>query len=364
MNESEHIEFKKSLSEQKEGLISLAAILNKHGKGELWFGIKNDGTPVGLQISEKTLRDLSQAIATHIEPRIYPQIVKETLTGKPCLKVVFQGGARPYFAFGRAYMRVSDADRKLSAEELERLILEKNRTHRGWDTEPSTLLLKSLHVDGIRIFVEKAGLIWSKAETALKNLSLLEGGQLLNAATVFFQSHPPYELRTAVFASTTSSTILDQHNTKGGLLELIEEAQNYILKNIHIGMKVQGLERIDVPEIHPEAIREAVINAFCHRNYRDPDPVQVAIYKNRVEIRNPGTLIDGITLDDLRDGTVSRRRNPLIAELLRRIKLVESWGRGIPLILEKEPTTRFEITGGWFVTTLLRTAEASEKTSE
>ena len=54
MNESEHIEFKKSLSEQKEGLISLAAILNKHGQGELWFGIKNDGTPVGLPISEKS----------------------------------------------------------------------------------------------------------------------------------------------------------------------------------------------------------------------------------------------------------------------------------------------------------------------
>jgi len=64
----------------------------------------------------------------------------------------------------------------------------------------------------------------------------------------------------------------------------------------------------------PEAIREAVINAFCHRDYRDPDPAQIAIYKDRVEIRNRGTLNEGITLDDLRDGTVSRRRNPLTAE--------------------------------------------------
>ena len=190
---------------------------------------------------------------------------------------------------------------------------------------------------------------------------------MLNAASVFFQLHPPYELRTAVFAGATSATILDRQSFKGGILELIEEAQRYILKNIHIGMKVEGLERIDVPEIHPEAIREAVINAFCHRDYRDPDPVQIAIYQDRVEIRNPGTLIERMTLEDLRRGTVSRRRNPVIAELLRRIRLVESWGRGIPLILEKAPDTQFTIQAGLFVSILQRSekkSDVAQKTSK
>ena len=62
--ESEILEFKKTTAELKEGVISIVAILNKHGGGELYFGIRNDGMPVGQMVSDKTLRDVSQAIST------------------------------------------------------------------------------------------------------------------------------------------------------------------------------------------------------------------------------------------------------------------------------------------------------------
>jgi ATP-dependent DNA helicase RecG len=62
MKESETLELKRSTSELKEAVISVSAILNKHGKGEIYFGVRNDGTVVGQQVSEKTLRDISQAI--------------------------------------------------------------------------------------------------------------------------------------------------------------------------------------------------------------------------------------------------------------------------------------------------------------
>lgn len=62
LKESETVELKKSLAELKQGLISMAAILNKHGAGELWFGVAPDGRVTGLQITEKTLRDISQTI--------------------------------------------------------------------------------------------------------------------------------------------------------------------------------------------------------------------------------------------------------------------------------------------------------------
>jgi len=57
--ENEKLEFKKTTAELKEGIISMVAILNKHGSGELYFGVRNDGTPMGMDISEKTLRDIS-----------------------------------------------------------------------------------------------------------------------------------------------------------------------------------------------------------------------------------------------------------------------------------------------------------------
>jgi len=340
MKETEHREFKKSLAELKSGLISIAAILNKHGRGEVWFGIRNDGKVVGLEVTDKTLRDVSQSIAAHIEPRIYPHVTLEPLDGVSCIKVLFEGGDKPYFAHGRAYMRVADEDRQLSAKELEKIIVDKNQERLRWDNQACSLSVDQLDHVKLRMFVERAGLKWDKPENALDKLGLLKEGQLVNAAKLFFTAEP-MELRCAVFGTTDSAMIIDRHDIKGDILELIEAAQKYVLKNIHIGMRLEGLYRKDVPEIAIEALREAVINAFCHRDYRDPDYVQVAIYKDRVEIRNPGGLFGGITIADLRKGHISKRRNPLIADLFRRIEMVEAWGRGMPLILKYEPDVKF-----------------------
>jgi ATP-dependent DNA helicase RecG len=78
--ESETVELKKSTSELKEAVISIVAMLNKHQRGEVWFGVRNVGTVVGQQVSEKTIRDIYKAIADNVEPRIYPVIEQVRLT--------------------------------------------------------------------------------------------------------------------------------------------------------------------------------------------------------------------------------------------------------------------------------------------
>ena len=355
LQETERIELKKSLAEQKEGLVSIAAILNKHGQGELWFGIAPNGTALGLDVTEKTLRDLSQAIAAHIEPKIYPQVTAQVVGTKTCIHVRFSGADAPYFAHGRAWMRVADADRQLSAKALQNLILDKHRQALHWDNQPSDLLLDALDPAKIRRFVERAGLVWDgDLANALTQLDLMRDGRLLNAARLFFAKAAPIQLHCAVFANTNSATILDRHDFDGDLLELIDEAQKYILKNIHIGMRLDGLVRVDVPEVSTAALREAVINAFCHRDWRNADYIHVAVFKDRVEIRNPGNLMDGLTIEAIRQGNVSLRRNPLIADLLRRIQMIEAWGRGMPLMLENAPTAQFRQIGPLFIASFER----------
>jgi len=71
LKESETVELKKSLAELKQGLVSMTAILNKHQAGILWFGVRNNGAIAGIDANEKTLRDLSQSIAAHIEPKSF-----------------------------------------------------------------------------------------------------------------------------------------------------------------------------------------------------------------------------------------------------------------------------------------------------
>lgn len=349
MTETETVELKKSLAELKQGLISLAAMLNKHGQAELWFGIAPNGKAVGLEINEKTLRDVSQAITAHMEPAIYPHITQQRIDGKHCLHIKAEGWQQPYLAYGRAYMRVADEDKKLSASELKNLILQNNQDALRWENEPSGLTLEQLNPEKISRFLALADLPPDSAANALEKLDLLRQGVPLNAAKLFF-SDAPIQLRCAVFATHTSSTIIDRHDFDGDILELIEEAEKYALKNIHIGMRLEGLRRVDVPEIPLKAIREALVNAFCHRDWRDPDFVQVAVFRDRLEIRSPGKLYGGLTFDEIRQGNISRRRNPKIAELLRRIHLVEAWGRGVPLILENAPSTSFDEIGGLFIT--------------
>jgi ATP-dependent DNA helicase RecG len=338
----------------------MAAILNKHQAGTLWFGVRNNGTIAGIDANEKTLRDLSQTIAAHIEPKIFPRISEVTIDGKHCIKIEFAGDDTPYFAYGRAFMRVADEDRQLSVKQLKDLIAAQSRESLYWDNQPGKFTLADLDQVKIKRFVERAKLSWDTPENSLSKLELIIDGKLLNPARLFF-GIKPIQLRCAVFMTTESSTIIDRHDFDGDILELIEEAQKYILKNIHIGMRLEGLRRVDVPEISVEALREAIINAFCHRDYYDPDFIQMAIFKDRVEIRNPGRLYGTLTIDDLRKGNVSQRRNPLIADLFRRIEMVEAWGRGMPLILKNEPDVVFREIGNLFIVAFNRPSFLEQK---
>ncbi len=97
--ETERIEFKKSTGEMKDAIISIAAILNKHGDGELFFGVKDNGDVIGQDIVGTTLRDVSQAVGYHIKPPIYPQIEKREIDGKQVVYVKFEGNRAPYTAY-------------------------------------------------------------------------------------------------------------------------------------------------------------------------------------------------------------------------------------------------------------------------
>lgn len=153
--EDEMTELKKSTSELKEAIISIVSILNKHQKGVLYFGIKNDGTILGQQIGEDTLRNISRTITDSIEPKIYPIIEEVTFEGKNCIRVEFEGNDIPYFANGRAYMRVSDEDKQLSQRELKRLILKNEEKNNKWEEKPTNLTFDDIDEETLKDFIKK-----------------------------------------------------------------------------------------------------------------------------------------------------------------------------------------------------------------
>ena len=319
--------------------MSVASILNKHRKGHLYFGVRNDGTVLGQTVSEQTLREVSRALSERIEPRIYPKVERVKLSGKNCIKVLFSGNDAPYLAFGRAYIRVGEEDRQLSARELERMFLSRSREHAQWESELSEHKLSEVDVPTVRRMVKKGRLVgrvnfeFGSVRGTLNKLKLIRKGRLLKAGEVLFCDDNPLKVQAAVFAGTDKTTFLDIKQFEGTLFSLLDKAETYVKEHIDWRVRFGKLEREEIPEIPMDALREALVNSLCHRDYRILKGNEVAIFKDRVEIYNPGDFPEGYTPEDfIRGEEHSIPRNPLIASVLFRTKDVEEWGSGLKRI--------------------------------
>ncbi|MCL2223060.1 MAG: putative DNA binding domain-containing protein [Oscillospiraceae bacterium] len=340
--ENEKLEFKRSTAELKEGVTSMAAILNKHGGGELYFGVRSDGTAMGMDISEKTLRDISQGIANGLEPKIYPQISEVYIDDKPCICVAFSGEEPPYYAFGRAYIRIADEDRILSPTELEKYILKKNAGRDVWDSETSDSTIDDVDEDALREYLKRANrakridFTYTTKENVLSKLDLLGGDKLKNAAYALFVGSRMLEIQMAIFAGTERLTFNDIKRESGNVTTLIEIAETYIRNNIRWRVVLDGsIQRKEIPEIPIDAIREALVNSYCHRQYTSSQNNEITIYSDRIEIYNPGTFPEGLTPQDFLEGRErSVKRNPLLAQLMYYTKDIESFGTGLKRITD------------------------------
>ncbi|MBI2668431.1 putative DNA binding domain-containing protein [Candidatus Woesearchaeota archaeon] len=325
MRESELLELKTSTSELKEAVISIVAILNKHQKGEVYFGIKNSGEVVGQMVTENTIREISKTISDNIEPKIFPKINEVTFEGKKCVHVEFAGEHVPYYALGRAYIRVGDEDKKISSQELEKLILKKNRIL--WEEEISEKNLKDVNEGTLRDFVERANAAkridfkFTNAKAVLNKLGLLKDGKLLKAAEILFCDDNKQEVQAAVFAGTDKLTFLDIRQFKGNIFQLLQQSESYIKEHINWRAELKERVRKEIPEIPIRAITEALVNSLCHRDY-----------ENR-KGNDPGLFPEGYDPKDFFTGTErSILRNPLIANTLYLSKDIERWGSGIKRI--------------------------------
>ncbi len=114
------------------------------------------------------------------------------------------------------------------------------------------------------------------------------------------------------------------------IIEQIDEAMDFIHKNINVKFIMTGRpEREQIWDYPLEALREAIINAVCHRDYTIPSNIEVRIYDDKLIVWSPGGLPSGITLDELFSPHSSKLRNKGIAEVFYDIELIEQWGSGI-----------------------------------
>ena len=340
--ETETLEFKKSTGELKEAMNSISAILNKHQQGEIYFGVKPDGTVIGQVVTEESLREVSQKIKNSIEPQIYPEVKKVVMDGRNCIYVKFEGSQTPYFAFGVAKIRVADEDLTMSPQELADYIRKGDKEENRWENLVSNKFVDDVDEELLKKYTNQAhdvgriAIAYTDKRTVLNQLELSEGNNLINAGKVLFADDLIQDIQMAIFATNERLTFNDIQRHHGPVLKLVDIAENYIKSNIHWRVEFTGtLQRTEIPEIPVDAIREALLNSFCHKDYATGQSNEVAIYKNRIEIYNPGSFPEGFEPQDFIDRPERPiRRNPKIARILYYSKDIESFGTGLKRIAD------------------------------
>ncbi|HTV41640.1 MAG TPA: RNA-binding domain-containing protein [Verrucomicrobiae bacterium] len=344
--ESETLEFKRSTGERRAAAQTLCGMLNHHG-GRVLFGVEADGRIVGQMVSDHTIEEAVQELK-EIDPPVFPSIERvDVADGKQALVVtVAQGANRPYSYKGTAYRRVGNTTLELSRDEYHRMLLERLHGERRWENEPAsgwavgdmdtTEIIRTLEESIRRGRADDPGV--RDPSEVLRGLGLMRDGRLLRAAVVLFGRSERLEgempqclLRVARFRGRDKTEFLDNRQFHGNAFELLLRAERFMRENLPVAGRVQpGLfERVDDPLYPPVALREALANAVCHRDYSiGGGSIAVALYDDRLEITSSGTLHFGLTAEALFQPHESLPWNPLIARVFYRRGVIEAWGRG------------------------------------
>jgi ATP-dependent DNA helicase RecG len=364
-SESETVEWKRSFGEWKEIVVAAAAMASLHG-GQICIGVEATGEVCGVQVGKGTLEDLANKIAQGTSPRLTPSIYSIERRGKVVVVVtVAESVPKPVHAFDRPYRRSGRTNQRLSQEEALRLFM----TSRGVTWDQSTLSDATVDEDIdpalVRrfLFAARTERRWevpheTSMDRVLRQLGLVQDGKLTVAAVLLFGRNPQRLLtqamvRCARFKGTTEVHFLDMKVIQGSIIEQVEETLGFVKRNIRMAAEIKGLHREEKWEYPLEGLREAVVNAICHRDYASSANVQIRIFDDRLEVWNPGELPEGMTVEDLRRQHESKPRNKLIANAFFLIKYIEQFGTGIQRILDdcraqRLPEPVFQVQGHTF----------------
>jgi len=334
--EDEWTEFKKSTSELDSGLESIVSILNKQGEGVLYFGVKNNGDVVGQECSESTIKTISNRVFESIKPIIYPEIKimkEETIE---YIKVSFKENKGPYSAFGRYYLRVGESDRMVSPENLRSMFLAYDDDNSFWEKEDSKETIEDMDKKLINDFYERgkaSGRIsfpFSSVKDVFSWLGLLcDNGDVNNAGRVLFSKNKPLILKLASYATDERITFLDMDRFQGNIYESIEYAMDFIKKNIHWSQTISDGPRTEEPEIPLLAVKEVIINSFCHEIFNNSVTNEIDIHPSFIEIFNPGRFPEGFVPEDFAYKNIkSIQVNPVIANAMFLGHDIEGYGGG------------------------------------
>ncbi len=299
---------------------------------------------------------ITNAISDSCEPVIVPDVYPQTIDGKTIIIAEISAGKqKPYYIkqagiTDGVYMRVSGTSRKADRAMTQEMYYASEG--RSYDT----VICKNLNVSEEDIEklcsdMKEVALANCKNDAqrqSVKNVTkniLLNWGVLAEDeegiihptnAYIFLTGQDVFlsKIQCGMFKGTTRAVFVDKRDYEGPLWQQAEDAFQFVLRNIRLGAKFEGLYRKDIYELPPDSIRELIINAVMNCSFLQSSHIQVAVYDDRLEITSPGGLMPGVTIDRMKEG-YSQIRNRALAHAFSYMNLIEGWGTGIPRLFRE-----------------------------
>jgi ATP-dependent DNA helicase RecG len=331
---------------------ALVAFANADG-GELLIGVEDDGSITGVPHSEEEIAGMLSAPNTHVHPDAsLPMLAATRLTidGKTVLFFGVAKGTSEIYQLpdGRCVRRKDKATIPATPRQIQFDRAEVRS--REYDRQ---------FVDGASVNDLDVNLVQAVANEFLAGLSVerylqqigvaeygMNGLRLRVAAVLLFARdiqkwHPRCQVRILKVAGTELKTgehynvTSDEHVT-GNIFELLNKSWEALRPFLAYKTEFGPDARFEQKYTYPEwACREALVNAIAHRDYTVHSGIDVFIFDDRMEIRNPGALLSNLTLADLEDlKGAHESRNALIAKVLRENKFMRELGEGMRRMFE------------------------------
>jgi ATP-dependent DNA helicase RecG len=335
--ETETLEFKENFD--RETIEAAGAFANTKG-GNIIIGISDINKVKGVQVGRETLKNWANQISQSTEPRVIPEIEVSEIAGKSIVIIwIKEFPIKPVSARGRYFRRIGNSNRVMTMQEIAQMHF--HSVGMSWDKLPARdASIKDIDIEKVKRYIKKANETGRRnidenenPLQVLEKLELMKEGKPTWAAILLFHKHPQRFLSQGVIHCgrfKEETIVIDDRMIEGTAIEQVEEAMDFIRKNINVRFVMTGEPaREQIWDYPLDALREAVINAACHRDYVISSNTEVRIYDDKLIVWSPGGLPLGISIEDLYKPHSSVLRNKGIGEIFYDMGWIEQWGSGI-----------------------------------
>jgi ATP-dependent DNA helicase RecG len=375
--ENDHIEFKRSLAEEKEIIETISAFLNHKGGLVIVGYDEKKREAVGVNTGAETIQRFVNKVKLVTNPQILVDTYRMDYKKKNLLIIsVIDYPIKPVSVYGKYYRRRLNSNHLMNPMEIANLHL--ISLNSSWDFQiAQDASLKDIDLDIVDWFIKKLNEAKDIKITAsplkfLEKYEIIRENKPTFASLILFPKNPSIVLDVQIGLFEDDITIKKDKNIKKSVLFEVDEVMDFITAYITKEFIITGNPRRDEKWQYPlDAIREIVINAVIHRDYQEGTHTQIKIYRDKIKFWNSGLLPPGLSIETIKTGlSKSRPRNRLIAQTFKELGLIEKYGAGVKRVIEQftaygldEPHF-MEIAGGFEVTVLDRVKEDQREKNE